>query len=65
MRFGMGDGPSLRLESRLALGPRKWIMAVRYMDKRLLIGVTDQNISLLATTPLEQDLETDRNSFPG
>jgi len=63
MRFGVGD-PELRIENRLALGPRKWIMAVRYMDKRLLIGVTDQNVTLLTETPVDPEPEVGGNSFP-
>ena len=58
MRFSM-SGPELCVESRLALGPRKWIMAVRYMDKRLLIGVTDQSITLLTEAPLDPEPEAD------
>ena len=51
----VGGGPELSVESRLALGPKKWVMAVRYMDKRLLLGVTDTNITLLTETPLEPE----------
>ena len=51
----VGGGPELRIESRLALGPKKWIMAVRYMDKRLLIGVTDRNVTLLTEMPIEPE----------
>jgi len=51
----MGGGLEMRVESRLALGPKKWVMAVRYMDKRLLLGVTDTNITLLAEMPLEPE----------
>jgi flagellar biosynthetic protein FliO len=51
--MGVGSGPELHVESRLALGPKKWLMAVRYMDKRLLLGVTDHNVTLLTETPLE------------
>ena len=55
MPFGVGGGPELRVESRLALGPRKWVIAVRYMDKRLLLGVTDKSITLLTEMPLEPE----------
>lgn len=40
--------PGMRLESRLALGPKKWLMVVRYQDRRLVLGVTDDRINLLA-----------------
>lgn len=39
----------MRIESRLALGPKKWVVITRYMDKRLVLGVTDQQINLLTT----------------
>jgi flagellar protein FliO/FliZ len=77
LRFGAG-GPDLRVESRLALGPKKWVMVVRYLDKRLLLGVTEQNITLLTAMPLEAEPDKDRaaasftalldkegNAFPG
>ncbi|MCL1940239.1 MAG: flagellar biosynthetic protein FliO [Desulfovibrionaceae bacterium] len=69
LRFGAA-GPDLRIESRLALGPKKWVMAVRYLDKRLLLGVTEQNITLLAEMPLPADpdkeqADTEGNAFPG
>ncbi len=37
----------LRLETQLPLGPRKGLMVVRFLDKRLLLGVTDHQITLL------------------
>ncbi|MDL2279377.1 flagellar biosynthetic protein FliO [Desulfovibrio sp. OttesenSCG-928-G11] len=46
--FMLSGSPVLRIESRLALGPKKWIIVTRYLDRRLVIGVTDQTISLLA-----------------
>ena len=49
----LGGSSALRIESRLALGPKKWIMVIRYMDRRLLVGLTDENISLLADMPAE------------
>ena len=38
---------ALRMEAQLPLGPRKGLMVVRFLHKRLLLGVTDQQISLL------------------
>ena len=53
-RFGprLGIGPAgrgnmLRLMAHLAVGPRKSLMVVRFMDKDLVIGVTDHTITLL------------------
>jgi flagellar protein FliO/FliZ len=58
LRFGAG-GPDLLIENRLALGPKKWVMAVRYLDKRLLLGVTEQNITLLTEMPLAAEPDKD------
>lgn len=38
---------SLVMEAQLPLGPRKGLMVVRFLNKRLLLGVTEQQISLL------------------
>lgn len=52
-RRGNGGGffasstPSMRIENRLALGPKKWLIVVRYLDRRLVLGVTDKSINLL------------------
>ncbi len=45
----------LRLESQLPLGPRKGLMVVRFLNKRLLLGVTDHQITLLKETADEDD----------
>ena len=37
----------LAIESRLALGPRKYLAVVRYNDERLLLGITDHAICLI------------------
>lgn len=48
----------LRLEAQLPIGPRKGLMVVRFLNKRLLLGVTDQQITLLT----EQDLDHEHGS---
>ncbi len=40
----------LRIESQLPLGPRKGLMVVRFLNNRLLLGVTDHQITLLKET---------------
>ena len=52
--FGFsGDStPGMRIESRLALGPKKWIIITRYQDRRLILGVTEQQITLLSDLPV-------------
>ncbi len=44
-----GDFPhgGLRLEAQLPLGPKKGLAVVRFLDKRLLVGITEQQITLL------------------
>lgn len=39
---------ALVMEAQMPLGPRKGLTVVRFMGKRLLLGVTEQNITLLA-----------------
>ena len=51
LRF-FGAVPGFNVESRLALGPRKHILVVRYRGKRLLLGVTEHNINLLSEESL-------------
>ena len=38
---------SLVMEAQMPLGPRKGLMVVRFMNRRLLLGVTEHQISLL------------------
>ena len=51
----LGNTAGMRVESRLALGPKKWIIVVRYLNRRLVLGLTDDNISLLTEIPLEEN----------
>ena len=39
---------ALRIEERIALGPRKQLVVVRFLNKLLVLGVTDANINLIA-----------------
>ncbi|MGE9986353.1 flagellar biosynthetic protein FliO [Desulfovibrio sp. SGI.169] len=38
---------ALVMEAQMPLGPRKGLMVVRFLNRRLLLGVTDQRITLL------------------
>lgn len=38
---------SLVMEAQMPLGPRKGLMVVRFMNRRLLLGVTEHQISLI------------------
>ena len=51
--FLTGGGSALRVEHRLALGAKKWIVVARILDRRLVLGVTDQQITML--TELDPD----------
>ena len=49
----------LQLVGQLVLGPRKTVVVVRYLNKDMVLGVTDNSITLLTET--HHDLE--RTSF--
>jgi flagellar protein FliO/FliZ len=48
-RSGMGlfKRGDLKLEGQLPLGPRKSVVVVRFLNKRLVLGVADSQINLL------------------
>lgn len=46
---------ALRLEAQLPLGPRKGLMVVRFLNRRLLLGVTDHQITLLTESDEHHD----------
>lgn len=48
---------ALVMEAQMPLGPRKGLMVVRFLNRRLLLGVTDQQITLL-TEERAQDEST-------
>lgn len=66
-RFGAaGRGARVRpgdmkIEGHLALGPKRSVMVVRILNRRLVLGVTDHNINLL--TELTEHHEHGGNSF--
>ncbi len=43
------DRGGLKMEGQLALGPKKSINVVRFLNKRMVIGVTETHITLLTT----------------
>lgn len=49
-----GGAPGMRIETRMALGPKKWIVVARYLDRRLILGVTDERITMLTEMPVEE-----------
>lgn len=54
---------SLVMEAQMPLGPRKGLMVVRFLNRRLLLGVTEHQISLIT----EEDARYERpaNDFAG
>ena len=57
-RAGLGrlSKGNLRLEGQLSIGAKKSVVVVRFLNKRLVLGVTDTSINLLTT---ETDHEHD------
>ncbi len=53
--FGGPRGSMLKMEGHLALGPRRSVVVVRFLNKRLVLGVTDQSINLLHEAEDEPD----------
>lgn len=49
---------ALVMEAQLPIGPRKGLMVVRFLNRRLLLGVTDQQITLL----MEEKAQNGRQS---
>lgn len=54
---------ALVMEAQMPLGPRKGLMVVRFMGRRLLLGVTEQQISLLTEDKVQD--ERHENDFQG
>ncbi|MDR0466262.1 MAG: flagellar biosynthetic protein FliO [Deltaproteobacteria bacterium] len=45
---------SLRIEAQIPLGPRRGLMVVRFLNKRLLLGLSDQHINLLSEAEYDE-----------
>lgn len=61
-KFGLGPagrGGMLRLMAHLSLGPRKSVIVVRFLNKDLVLGVTDHSITLLTEGKSEHDTQSD------
>ncbi len=46
---------ALRVEAQLPLGPHRGVFVVRFLNKRLLLGATEQNITLLSEMDTRDD----------
>lgn len=50
---------ALVMEAQMPLGPRKGLMVVRFLNRRLLLGVTDQQITLLTEEKAQHEPHDD------
>lgn len=60
-KFGLGPvgrGGMLRIVSQLPLGQRKSLVVVRFLNKDLLLGVTDQTITMLTEGASTHETDT-------
>lgn len=46
---------SLVMEAQMPLGPKKGLMVIKFMDRRLLLGITEHQISLLTEEKTSHD----------
>jgi flagellar biosynthetic protein FliO len=58
-RLGGGSTRQMRLVETIRLNPKQALHLVQVGDQRLLIGATDQAISLLTTVEMDLDTATD------
>lgn len=61
MGLGVSANKQLQIEGTLGLGPKKTLVVVRFLNKRLVLGVTDANINLI--TEMEADDDGTRKDF--
>ncbi len=55
--LGMGSSNRLKLMDILNVGPKKSIVVVRFLNKDLVLGVTDSRINLLAESQIHDENE--------
>ncbi|NCD24469.1 MAG: flagellar biosynthetic protein FliO [Deltaproteobacteria bacterium] len=60
-RVQSGGRVALRVEDRIVLGPRKQVVMVRFLNKLLLLGVTDSGITLI--TEADHDPHSEHATF--
>lgn len=61
MGIGVSGNKQLQIEGTLGLGPKKTLVVVRFLNKRLVLGVSDANINLI--TEMEADDDGTRKDF--
>lgn len=57
VRLGGRSQTVLRIEDRVVLGPRKQLVVVRFLNKLLVLGVTDSGINLITEADHESSSE--------
>lgn len=57
-----GSKPTLDVEERFHIAPKKQLVVVRFLNKRLLLGVTDHQINLLSETEAEDETSDSSDS---
>ena len=64
-KAGLGSAAKgrLRIEGGLSLGPKRSLVLVRFLNKQLLLGVTDHSITLI--TEAEADHDDRHQTFSG
>jgi flagellar protein FliO/FliZ len=59
--LGMFNRGNLKLEGQLGLGPKKSVAVVRFLNKVMVLGVTESRITLL--TEIESDNDQSHSDF--
>lgn len=54
--LGLARG-DLKLEGQLSLGPKRHVVVVRFLNRRMVLGVTENNINLLTEVKTGDDDE--------
>ena len=53
--FGLGANNRLKLMDSMNIGPKKSIVVVRFLNKDLVLGVTDTRINLLTESQINDE----------
>lgn len=52
--LGMGSESMLKVVSAVSIGPKKSVVVVRFLNKDLVLGVTDSQINLLTESRIDE-----------
>ena len=59
--LGLARG-ELKLEGQLSLGPKRHVVVVRFLNRRMVLGVTEQHINLLTEVEAGDD-DKEKSNF--